>query len=98
MLRCNQIPEFTHANKDELLRLSERWATKEFCTKMLTDLTEVQREILLLAYVMDATDQEIADVLGHTRRTVARWHKNARTTLSQRLGCPYCHRPVSGLL
>ena len=67
-----------HAQEYAILIHDERLAFA------LQDLSEEQRDIILLSYFLDMTDQEIADKLNAVRRTVQ--YKRVRALEDMRIG------------
>lgn len=57
----------------------------EYLAKALAALTAVQRDIVLLSYFLDMSDQEIADELSIPRRTIQHWRINTVEELKTKL-------------
>ena len=62
----------------------DRKCKDEKIASALHGLSEEQRDIILLAYFLDMTDQEIADKLNAVRRTVQ--YKRVRALENMRIG------------
>lgn len=69
MLNCNIVPEYTPANRFELLAIAKRNIT-ELMSQALAGLTEPQFEAAVLVYQLGMTEAETAEVLGRSQQAV----------------------------